>query len=88
MSKSLPPDSQLAGGGLILTIGHLSYEQCPWSTLLPGGEVECSNQSAGQHLSGPVPTHEREAGLLGFSGQLGSMMSGNGSIMTLSYFSR
>lgn len=32
-----PPDSQLAGGGLILTIGHLSYEQGPWSTLLPGG---------------------------------------------------
>lgn len=36
-----------------------------------GGEGECSSQSAGQHLSGPVPTYEREAGLLGFSGQLG-----------------
>lgn len=88
MSKPLPPDSQLAGGEPILTIGYLSYEQCPWSTLLPGREMECYSQSAGQHLSGPVPTHEREAGLLGFSGQLGSMMSGNGSIMTLSYFSQ
>lgn len=51
-----------------------------------GGEVESSSHSAGQPLSGPVPTHEREAGLLGFDGQLGSMKSGNGSIMTLSYF--
>lgn len=50
--------------------------------------MECSSQSAGQHLSGPVPTYEREAGLLGFNGQLGSMKSGNSSIMTLSYFSQ